>query len=607
MAKQVKLKENTIPAIAQLRAEKYGDRTCCLYKKDGIYTGISWNGMNDMVRALANYLLSIGIKKGDKVGLFSENRYEWWVGDLAILSVGAINVPIYSTNSADEALYILENSESKACLVSTEDHLARVLKVKKKLKKLKKLVIFNETSQKKTDVITFAKALEAGKAFKNKTMLDKRIAEVKPKDLATIMYTSGTTGNPKGVMLTHDNFVSQAENIFSEMAGKITENDLFLSFLPLSHVLERTTGYYGPLYIGATVAFAESINTLLDNFKEVRPTIIISVPRIYEKLHAGILSQVSDAPGLKKAIFNYASKTAQKNLPYACANKPRSGLFAKRFNLMDKLVFSKLKTALGLDKLRYAISGGGPLSVSDAEFFIGMGIQILEGFGLTETSPVTHFNRPGKIKPGTVGHPIPQTEAKISDDGELLLKGRQVMVGYYKNPKATKEAFTKDKFFRTGDVGVIDNTGRLAITGRIKDIIVTAGGKNISPQNIENELKSSRFIEQVAVIGDRRKYLSALIVPTFDEIKKWAKKNEITFASNEDLMNNEKVNELVAGEINKFTSKFSRVEQIRKFKLLDAEWTQDGGELTPSQKVKRRVVESKYAKEIESLYPPDME
>ncbi|PKL35756.1 MAG: long-chain fatty acid--CoA ligase [Spirochaetae bacterium HGW-Spirochaetae-1] len=607
MAKQVKLKENTIPAIAQLRAEKYGDRTCCLYKKDGIYTGISWSGMNDMVRALANYLLSIGIKKGDKVGLFSENRYEWWVGDLAILSVGAINVPIYSTNSAEEALYILENSESKACLVSTEDHLARVLKVKKKLKKLKKLVVFNETSQKKTDVITFTKALEAGKAFKNKTMLDKRLADVKPKDLATIMYTSGTTGNPKGVMLTHDNFVSQAENIFSEMAGKITENDLFLSFLPLSHVLERTTGYYGPLYIGATVAFAESINTLLDNFKEVRPTIIISVPRIYEKLHAGILSQVSDAPGLKKAIFNFASKTAQKNLPYACANKSRSGLFAKRFNLMDKLVFSKLKTALGLDKLRYAISGGGPLSVSDAEFFIGMGIQILEGFGLTETSPVTHFNRPGKIKPGTVGHPIPQTEAKISDDGELLLKGRQVMVGYYKNPKATKEAFTKDKFFRTGDVGVIDNTGRLAITGRIKDIIVTAGGKNISPQNIENELKSSRFIEQVAVIGDRRKYLSALIVPTFDEIKKWAKKNEITFASNEDLMNNEKVNELVAGEINKFTSKFSRVEQIRKFKLLDAEWTQDGGELTPSQKVKRRVVESKYAKEIEGLYPPDME
>ena len=599
-------KENTVAGIFQNRVTKYGDKACVACKQNAVYRDYSWNEFNEMVKNLAFYFLSIGVKKGERIALFAENRYEWWLADMAILSVGAVNVPIYATNSSEEAYYILENSGTTICLVSTEDHLDRVLKAKKKLKTLKSVIIFDEYTKKKAGVMTLSSVLEKGKSYKQKGNLEKRIKAGKLDDLATIIYTSGTTGNPKGVMLTNGNFVSQMTNISAELKDFMDERDSFLSFLPLSHVLERTCGYYCPMYIGAKVYFAESIDKLLDNFKEVRPTVVISVPRIYEKIHAGILSQVADAPALKKAIFNWAVKTAQKNLPYECGDIPKTGLFARRFALADKLVFANLKEALGLNKLRFAISGGGPLSVTDAEFFIGMGIKILEGFGLTETTPVTNFNRPSEIAPGSVGRAIPKTTIKISDEGELLVKGPQVMKGYYKNPKATKESFTKDGFFKTGDMAVVDDDGKLWITGRIKDIIVTSGGKNIAPQNIESSLKASRFIEQVAIIGDNRKYLSALIVPAFEELKKWAKKNNISFTDQNDLIMNDEINALIGAEIERNTKSYARVEQIRKFRMLDTEWTQETGELTPSQKVKRRIINEKYAKVIESMYPPEV-
>jgi len=372
-----------------------------------------------------------------------------------------------------------------------------------------------------------------------------------------------------------------------------------------SHSLEMTTGYYGPIWAGAKTAFAESIEKLVANFTEVKPTVIISVPRIYEKVHAGIIAKFATESGVKKAIFNFALNTAKKNLPHVCRDIPRKGLFAIRFNVADKLVFSKLKAAIGLDRLRYAISGGAPLAVSDAEFFIGMGLKILEGYGLTETTPVITYNRPWFIKPGTVGQAIPETKVKIADDGEILVKGPQVMLGYYKNKAATEEVMTKDGYFRTGDIGVIDEDGCLKITGRIKDIIVTAGGKNISPQNIENSIKESPYIEEIAVIGDKRKYLSALVIPDFEAVGKWAKQKGIKFANNSDLIKNDEVVQLIGNEIAKYTKQYSRVEQIKKFTLLEAVWTQETGELTPTQKVKRKVIEQKYAKEINAMYPPD--
>ncbi len=596
-------KETSMGAIFQNQAAKYGEKACVSYKKDGVYTDISWNAMNRMVHTLAWYLLSIGIKKGDRVALFSDNRYEWWVCDLAILSIGAVNVPIYATNSASEAEYILSNSESKACIVGSDDHCDRVMEVRRKLSKLKTIIIIDRPKSKKAGIVTLEEAYKKGEGYKNKENFDKMLKSVKMTDIATFIYTSGTTGNPKGVMLTHSNFVSNITQIVDGIEGFLNDKDVFLSFLPLSHSLERTAGYYLPLMLGAKVAFAESFQAIQQNFNDVRPTCIISVPRLYEKVHAGILAKLSDAPPVKKALFNWAMGVARKNLPYACRMKKPGGLLGVKFAVADKIIFSKLKNALGLDRLRVAVSGGGPLSVSDAEFFIGMGLSICEGFGLTETTPVTNFNRPWMIKPGTVGPAVQDTQVKIADDGELLIKGPQVMKGYYKNAAATKEAFTKDGFFRTGDIGVIDEDGFLSITGRLKDIIVTAGGKNISPQNIENSLKGSAYIEQVAIIGDRRKYLSALVIPVFDELKKWAKKNNIQFTSNRDLIENEQVKGLIDAEIKKYTKQFARVEQIRKFRLLDAEWTQATGELTPTLKVKRKVIAEKYAKEIESMYP----
>jgi long-chain acyl-CoA synthetase len=594
--------ETSMASVFQRQVKKYGDRECVAYKKDGKYVDISWNQMNDMVRSLSSFLIGKGIKRKDNIAIFSPNRYEWWVTDLAILSIGSPDVPIYATNSAEEAYYVLNHSESKGCFVGTREHLEKVLQVKDRLPDLQFIVVFDPIKPEAPDVLTLSEALEQGRKQDTEEEFLSRLRSIKPSDLATIIYTSGTTGPPKGVMLSHNNFMSNVNQVVAEFSGLVTEQDVLLSFLPLSHVLERTGGYYLPLSFGSKVAFAEDFSKIQENLVEIKPTIIVSVPRLYEKIHAGILAKVAVAPPTKKALFNWAVNIAAQNLPYQCKQTPRKGLFALKYGIANHLVYSKLKAALGMERLKFAVSGGGPLSVSDAEFFLGMGITVLEGFGLTETTPITTVNRPWLIKPGSVGPVVKDTIIKIGDNGELLVKGPQVMLGYYKNEDATKEVFTKDGFFRTGDIGAFDEDGYLSITGRIKEIIITAGGKNISPQNIESGLKESRFIEQVATIGDRRKYLSALIVPAFDELTKWAEEQGIQFNGKEDLVQNNRIIELFQKEIEEHTKQLARVEQIRKFKLLSAEWTQETGELTPTLKVKRRVIGTKYAQEIESMY-----
>ncbi len=598
--------ETSMGAIFQNRVQKYGDKALVMFKnKQGVWEDISWNKLNEMVRDLGLYLINKGVQPGDKVALFSPNRYEWWVADLAIISVGAVNVPIYATNSAEESRYIIDNSDSKKCFVGTKEHMEKILKVKEKLPNLGEIIIFDDLEKPPAGVITLKDALKEGKAATNKDDFDKRLKPINIEDVATIIYTSGTTGNPKGVMLTHKNFVSNVNQAQAVDPDFLTGDHTFLSFLPLAHSLERTVGYYTPIFLGHKVAFAESTEKLLENFQEIRPTFLVSVPRIYEKVHSGITAKVSVAPPIKKALFNWAMGIARDNLPYICENKARTGWFAVKYNLADKIIFSKLKTALGMDRLHAAISGGGPLSVSDAEFFLGMGIKVLEGFGLTETTPITNANKPTRIKAGTVGLPVKDTTIKIGEGGEVLIKGPQVMKGYYKNEAATKEAFTDDGFFRTGDIGEFDKDGYMKITGRIKDLIVTSGGKNISPQNIENTLVTSAFVEQVAVIGDNRKYLAALIVPSFATLEGWAKEKNIPFTGRQDLIKNPEVQKLFEHEIEEQMKDYARVEQIRKFILLEKEWSQDTGELTPTMKVKRKIINQKYAKEIESLYPPE--
>lgn len=601
-----KFEETSMGAIFQNRVEEHGDNALVAYKnKDGVYEDISWNKMNEMVHNVGMFLISKGIQPDDKVALFSPNRYEWWVADMAILSIGAVNVPIYATNSAEECRYIIENSDSKMCFVGTKDHMDKILEVKDKLPNLEDIIIFDDLDKAVSGVIDLKAAMKEGSAYKDKDEFDKRLKQINIEDVATIIYTSGTTGHPKGVMLTHKNFVSNMDQVYNVDPSFFTGEQIFLSFLPLSHSLERTVGYYAPIHLGKKVAFAEDVSKLVDNLKEIRPTFLVSVPRIYEKAHAGILAKISGESGVKKAIFNWAMGIAKQNLPYACEGKPRKGFFALKYALADKIIFSKLKKALGMDRLNCAISGGGPLSVSDAEFFLGMGIRIIEGFGLTETTPVTNANKPSLIKPGTTGPPVKDTEVKIGENGEVLIKGPQVMKGYYKNEAATKEAFTDDGFFKTGDIGEIDEDGYLKITGRLKDILVTSGGKNISPQNIENSLLISDFIEQAAVIGDNRKYLSALIVPAFDSLENWAKGQNISFKDRKDLISNDAVIKLFEKEIKDNTKNFARVEQIRKFTLMDKEWSQETDELTPTLKLKRRVINQKYASVIDSMYPDD--
>ncbi|MFP4037796.1 MAG: AMP-dependent synthetase/ligase, partial [Desulfobacteraceae bacterium] len=581
---------------------RYGQRVCVGYKGEGGYKEISWNGMDEMIRALASFLIHFGVEPGDNVGLFSPNRWEWWVTDQAVLSIGAVDVPIYATNSAEETHYVLEHSDSRLCFVGGREHMEKVLKVKDRLPCLEKVIVFDEAVSVPEGVLTLSQAMEEGRRHDTRAEFDRRLGAIKRNDLASILYTSGTTGPPKGVMLSHGNFVSNVDQILADFSELINDQDTFLSFLPLSHALERTAGYYLSVAVGGAVYFAEDFSKIQQNMVETRPTLIVSVPRLYEKIHAGILAKAGEAKALKRMLFGWSIKVAADNLPYACKSTPRKGLFAMKYALADRLVFSKLRAAIGMDRLKFAVSGGGPLSVFDAEFFLGMGVTVLEGFGLTETTPVTNVNRPGRIKPGTVGPALKDTEIKIAEDGEILIRGPQVMMGYYKDEQATKAVMTEDGYFRSGDLGRIDEDGCLMITGRKKEIIVTAGGKNIAPSNIENTLKGSRFIEQVTVVGDRRRYLSALIIPNFEELIKWAQRVGIDFETREDLVNNEKVQNLYDKVISRYMRRFAQAEQIRRFCLLPEEWTQATGELTPTLKCKRRIIEEKYADRIEEMY-----
>lgn len=597
--------ETSMAAVFQNRVQKYQDNACVAYKNNGAYTRLSWNEMNDMVHALARFLLSKGVRKGDTISIFSANRYEWWVADLAVLSLNAADVPIYPTNSAKEARYILDNADVTMCFAGTKDQMSRIVSVRDSLPKLRDIIVFDDPGEKIPGVTTFAEALAAGKALHDDAGFEAGIRGISPSDLATIIYTSGTTGDPKGVMLSHENLlVNMLQS--TDIGGEFWHLDFeFLSFLPLSHGYERIAGYYMAINMGRTVYFAESFAKIVDNFREVRPGMIISVPRLYEKLHAGILAKVAESTPNRQKIFAWAMGIARRNLPFICRNKPRTGLFALQYALADRLVFAPLKKGLGIDNLKIAISGGGALSVSDIEFFLGMDIRVLEGFGITECSPCTNCNKPHLIKPGTCGPADLYTEERIAGDGELLIRGPQVMLGYYKDEKATKEAMTEDGFLKTGDIGEFDEDGHLRITGRKKEIIITAGGKNIAPLNIESSLLASPFIEQVAIIGEKRKYLAALIVPSFAELMTWAKNNGYGDQDRETLVKNPAVKKLFASEIDKFTKDLGQVEKIKQFTLLPSEWSQETGELTPTLKIKRRIISAKFSSEIESMYPAE--
>ncbi len=596
------MKYSNLALMFHNTCKTYPDKTGLMFKKGGSYQSITYREIHEIVSKLANGLASLGVQKGDKVVLLSENRVEWAWTDYAILSNGAVTVPIYPTLLAPHIKFITNNSDAKVVIVSNEHQLSKVLEVLDELKTVEQLVIIEPGETKHDKLITFQELQEKGAAYQKEhpEEIEQRIQAVEPEDLATIIYTSGTTGEPKGVMLTHKNFLSNIEA--SLRALPITPDEIFLSFLPLSHVFERMVGHFLATYQGCTIAYAESIETVPQNLLEVRPTLMASVPRFFEKVYGRVMESLEAGSAVKKSLFMWAIGVGKEALRYKQNGKPiPGGLFALKYKLADKLVFSKLKERVG-GRIKFFVSGGAPLSKEIGEFFASADLLILEGYGLTETSPVITVNRLEKYKFGSVGLPLDNVEVKIAEDGEILCKGPNVMKGYYKNEAATKEAIDEEGWFHTGDIGVIDEDGFLIITDRKKNLIVTAGGKNVAPQPIENLLITSQYIEQAVVIGDKRKFISALIVPNMDALKAFAQERGITYQSTRELLDHPEVQKLYRQEIDNVSKDLARYETIKKFALIEEPFTIESGELTPTLKVKRRIVEERYKDIIDKMY-----
>jgi long-chain acyl-CoA synthetase len=588
---------DTIPAMFLHAVKTYDKPDAFQRKEHGKYTDISHRKVLENVHNACEGLLSLKLAKGDRVALLSENRLEWAIADLAILSAGCINVPIYATLPAKQVEYILRDSEARAVFVSTRFQLEKIESIRENLPNLEHVISF-EGAGTPPAVITVDELMEKGAAFPQKVAsLEERARTIGKYDWASIIYTSGTTGDPKGAILNHWNFVSNV--LAATKAIEIGPTDKCLSFLPLSHVFERTDGYYVMIYAGVTIAFAESIDTVPENLLEARPTIMISVPRLYEKMHARILDAVAAGSGIKKRLFKWAVGVGKAYANEVLAGKLSGGTKA-RYGIANGLVFKKLKARTG-GKLRFFASGGAPLARSLAEFFYAAGLPILEGYGLTETSPLVSLNTFNDFKFGTVGKPVDGVTVQIAGDGEILVKGPNIMLGYYKKPDLTDKVLDGE-WFHTGDIGHIDDDGFLVITDRKKDIIVTAGGKNVAPQPIENLLKANKYIAQAVVIGDRRKFLSAIIVPNMDALRQFAGECEIPYNNDGDIIRNTTIVSMIRDEMKKMSVDMASYEQVKKFILLEKDFTIEDNELTPTLKVKRANIEKKFAKEIEALY-----
>jgi long-chain acyl-CoA synthetase len=617
----------TLTELYQNLVKKYekSDKTAFAYKPshDSVYKSIRWDTVREDVTALASYLIEAGVEKGDRVAILSENRYEWAVVDLAIQLTGAINVSIYATLPPRQCGHILKDSGSKIFFVSTGIQLKKAVEVFDDCPDLEKVIAFDEPKVQeyldKEFVSLYDTICAEGlkKEEKHAGTLKKRAASVSPEEVCTLIYTSGTTGKPKGAMLTHRNIVSNVKAAHDAIF--IDGNDRCLSFLPLSHSFERTGGYYAMMAGGAEIYYAESVDTVAKNMLEANPTIVVSVPRLFEKIYNLVNKSVKEGSLIQKKIFDWALNVGEKYM------NGKRGFTSIQKKAADKLVFSKLKQRTG-GRIRFFVSGGSALPEEVGTFFMAAGLNIVEGYGLTETSPVMTCNRYGDEVMGTVGKVINGVTVGIqsldnnlivaqisgedypvdltSDAGEILNKGPNTMKGYWNNEEATREMIDDEGWLHTGDVGRFVN-GRLKITDRIKHMIVNAGGKNIYPGPIEELFKTSEWIDQLVVVGENKTFMAALIVPDFEAVEKYAKQNGIEFGSMEELLKHDSVKNLFSKEVRSFSKELASHEKIRDFRLVPEEFTVESGELTPTLKVKRRVVEEKYAHLIEEIFSGD--
>ena len=569
------------------------------YKSAGAWRDISSVEFVATVRSLGSGLLDLGIRKGDRVAILSENRPEWLAFDHAILNIGAVNVPIYPSLLPDQIRVILENSQSKMLVVSTGAQLQGVVPLLPSLPDLARMVLLDPTVDTPSQCISWASLAEAGKAAdrSNPHRFREARSDVAAEDLASILYTSGTTGEPKGVMLTHGNFASNV-NATLELIP-FGPDDVTLSFLPLTHALERMVEF-AYLAAGASIAYAESFDAVTRNIAEIRPTVVATVPRALEKIHARILETVRLSPGIRRALFTSAMALGRGAVRARLESRALPWLIRVLHPAADRVVFSTLRGRLG-GRLRFLISGGAPLAPEICEFFHAIGIPVLEGYGLTETSPVVAVNTLARTRIGTVGQVLPNVDVRIAEDGEILVRGPNVMKGYFRNEEATRAAL-EGGWFHTGDIGRLDEDGYLAITDRKKDILKTSGGKMVAPQPIENLLKADPFISQAVVLGDRRKFVSALIAPEFQRLEAYARKAGIRWQDPRELLEDPRILDFFRRRIEEKMVGLPSYERIKKFRMLPKELTQEAGELTPTLKLKRRVIEKRYENVIESIY-----
>jgi len=581
------------------RISKYGERTAIRYRQDGHWREISWTDLGRQIRMTAQGLLALGVQEGERVGIFSPNRPEWTIADCAILSLRAVSVPFYATGTGKQVQYIVDEAQVGVIFVGGQGPYDTLCALRTPSPSLRRIIVFDDgvDLRGRTDVVRFRDFLEAGQSAGDDDELERRLAAASPDDLATLIYTSGTTGEPKGVILHHQTFQHCFEGHVKRL--EVSDQDISLCFLPLSHIFERAWTHFA-LNQGMVVAYCDDTTRIVECLQEVKPTIMCAVPRFYEKIYAAIFERLEGATAPKKKLFHWAIGIGWQVFLLRNDRKPIPPLLKFRHRIAKALVLKKLQGIVG-GRIRFFPCAGAPLSQRIEEFFHAAGIRIAYGYGLTETCATVTCHESFHLRPGTVGKPIPGVEVRTAQDGEILVRGETVTKGYYKKPEATAEAFTADGWFRTGDVGVIED-GYLTITDRIKDLMKTSGGKYIAPQLIETMIGNDYYVEQVSVVGDQRQYVTALIVPAFTALEEHARKNGIPFASPEELIRHPEIIRLYEERIRENTRDLAPYETVRQFTLLPAPFTQEAGEITPTMKLKRKVINQHYGDLIESMY-----
>lgn len=570
------------------------------YKRDGRWNAISSDELLRRARHIAAGLYSLGVRRGDRVAILSESRAEWTLTDAGCLFATAIDVPIYPTLTPSQVRYILKDSGARVLVVQNEEKFLQIREILADCPAIEHLILFEKPSGEVARALSLAELEARGQTVEETQpgLISKTAHLIKPDELATIIYTSGTTGEPKGVMLTHSNLVSNLIDSSGHLS--FARDDSTLSVLPLSHVLERVAMYMY-LYHGMAVYFGESLETIGPNLREVKPTIFVGVPRIFEKIFARVKEKTAEKGRLNLAILNWAFAVGKKHARLSTRHQQIPAWLELKRKLADKLIFSKMRTALG-GRIRLLVSGGAALPEELGYVYIGAGLPIVQGYGLTETSPVITAGVLEDNRVGTVGKPIRNVEVRIASDGEIETRGPNVMRGYYNKPEETRAVFTDDGWFKTGDIGTLDEDGFLRITDRKKELFKTSGGKYVAPQPIEQMIKGSRFVNQVVLIGNGRKFPAALVVPDWERVESYAQLKGIKAGGHAELCKHPRIIDLFERQIAGLTTELAQYERVKKVALLENEFTIEGGELTPTLKVKRRVIDEKYRNVIDALY-----